>query len=299
VLGAIASWLFIPESPVRSPAKIDLRGAAVFAVGIILPLVGISQAHTWGWQSSRTLGLIAAGLLVLAGWVLLERRTDQPLADVTLLARPAVLATNVATMLMGFGMFAGYVLVPQLSQTPTSTGYGLGLDPTETGLVLLPGALIMLVAGPLSGKLATRFAPKVPFAIGGMVAAVGLLLLGFEHSSAGWIVVLNLFNGFGVGMAFAAMPNLIVRAVPLERTGEATGFNALVRSVGMSIGSQLAASILASHALAGGYSSERGFEIAFVLGAVMCCIAGFAVMLVPSTRPAARSELAVAERRAA
>src|SRR5207244_1076192 len=149
---------------------------------------------------------------------------------------------------------------------PKSTGYGLGLDPTMTGLVLLPGALIMLVAGPLSGKLATLFAPKVPFAIGGMVAAVGLLLLGLEHASAGWIVALNLFNGFGVGM---------------------------------SIGSQLAASILASHTLGGGYSSERGFTIAFVLGSVMCCIAGFAVMLVPSTRPAARGELAVAEQQAA
>src|SRR3954447_13979076 len=79
---AVSTELFIPESPVRTPGKVDLRGAAVLGVGIILPLLAISRANTWGWGSPKTLGLIAIGLVILAAWVRMELATPQPLADV-------------------------------------------------------------------------------------------------------------------------------------------------------------------------------------------------------------------------
>jgi MFS family permease len=119
---AVATELLVPESPIRTPARLDLRGALVLAVGLVLPLVAISQAHDVGWASTRTLVLIGAGLVVLAFWVALERRTEEPLADVEALVRPPVLLTNVATLLVGFGMFGSFILIPQLAQTPTSTG---------------------------------------------------------------------------------------------------------------------------------------------------------------------------------
>ena len=74
-LAAVAAELLIPESPVRTPGRVDLRGAAILALGLALPLYAIAQANSWGWGSARTLGLIAAGLLVLAAWVAIERRT--------------------------------------------------------------------------------------------------------------------------------------------------------------------------------------------------------------------------------
>jgi MFS family permease len=87
---AVLTQLMIPESPNRSPGRIDLRGAAVLALGLVLPLLAIARANEWGWGSARTLGLIAAGAVILAGWVALQKRTPQPLADVALLARPPV-----------------------------------------------------------------------------------------------------------------------------------------------------------------------------------------------------------------
>ena len=89
VAAAVLTQLLIPESPDRQPGRIDVRGAAVLAVGLALPLLAIARANDWGWGSARTLGLLAAGVVILAGWVLLERRTVQPLADVELLAAPA------------------------------------------------------------------------------------------------------------------------------------------------------------------------------------------------------------------
>src|SRR3954469_24699306 len=70
---AVAIFLFIPESPDRTPGKVDLRGAAVLGVGLVLPMVAISRANTWGWGAPKTLLLIAGGLAVLAAWVQLQR----------------------------------------------------------------------------------------------------------------------------------------------------------------------------------------------------------------------------------
>jgi hypothetical protein len=87
----------------------------------------------------------------------------------------------------------------------------------------------------------------------------------------------------GIGLAFAAMPNLIVDAVPQHQTGEATGFNALVRSVGSSLGSQVSASILAgSIATAGALPTEGSFKAAFAISAGVALVAGAMALLIPT-----------------
>src|SRR4051794_2148801 len=282
VAAAAAAQLLVPESPIRSPGRVDVRGAVVLGIGLVLPLVGISQAHVWGWSSPKTLGLIAAGLVVLAAWVALERRTEQPIADISALVKAPVLMTNLATLLVGFGMFGSFILIPQLAEAPTSTGYGLGLDATGAGLLMLPGSLLMLVLGPLSGITGARFGNKVPLAVGSLVASVGLLLLGVAHGSTGEIVLFSALMFCGVGLAFAAMPNLIMEAVPPAQTGEATGFNALVRSVGASVGTQVTATILTGSIAAGALlPSSSGYTDAFVVSAAVTAVAAVAAVAIP------------------
>jgi EmrB/QacA subfamily drug resistance transporter len=284
VLAAIAVELFIPESPVRTPGRVDLRGAAVLGVGLVLPMIAIARANDWGWGAPKTLLLLAAGLVVLALWVVLERRTEQPLADVSTLAKPPVLMTNIATLLVGFGMFGSFILIPQLAEAPESTGYGFGLSATSAGLLMLPAALTMLVVGPFSGILGARMGNKVPLALGGFTTATGLVLLGLLHGSQVEILIFNLITNVGIGLAFAAMPNLIVDAVPREQTGEATGFNAVVRSVGASLGSQVSAAILAGSVVgATGLPSGDGYTTAFLVSGGVAFIAALAAMFIPRT----------------
>jgi EmrB/QacA subfamily drug resistance transporter len=280
---ALAAALFVPESPIRTPARVDLRGALVLAVGLVLPLIAISQAHDVGWGSARTLGLIGAGLVVLAFWVALERRTTEPLADITALTKPPVLMTNIATLLVGFGMFGSFVLIPTLAEAPTSTGYGFGADATRAGLLLLPGCLAMLALGPLSGIIGTRVGNKVPLTIGGFLTALGLALLSVSHETQLEVVTFALLMSAGIGLAFAAMPNLIIESVPPHQTGEATGFNALVRSVGASLGSQVSATILAASAVAG-VATDAGFSRAFAVSAVIAACAGTVALFIPRAR---------------
>ena len=288
-VAAVATWLYVPESPVRTPARVDLRGALVLAVGLTLPLLAVSDASAVGWGSARTLGLIAAGVVVLALWVILERHTAEPLADITALRRAPVLMTNVTTMLVGFGMFGSFILIPTLAQAPVSTGYGFGVDATRAGLLLLPGSLGMLAFGPLSGVIGGRFGNKVPLTIGSLMTSAGLALLAVAHGDQLEVLLFTFLMSAGIGLAFAAMPNLILEAVPSHQTGEATGFNALVRSVGSSVGSQVSATILAASAVAG-VATESGFTDAFAVSSVIAACAAVAAIFIPraSVRPHAR-----------
>jgi EmrB/QacA subfamily drug resistance transporter len=284
VLAAVAIEVYVPESPVRTPGRVDVRGAAVLGLGLVLPMIAIARANVWGWGAPKTLALIALGLAILAGWVLLELRTREPLADVRTLAAPPVLMTNIATVLVGFGMFGSYILIPQLAESAKSTGYGFGLSATGAGLLMLPGALVMLFVGPVSGTLGARLGNKVPLTLGGLITALGLALMGFAHGSELALLIFNLITSIGIGLAYAAMPNLIVDAVPRHRTGEATGFNQVVRSVGSSLGSQVTAAILAGSVLAStGLPSDSGYTTAFLVSAGVALVAGVTAMLIPRT----------------
>jgi hypothetical protein len=284
-LAAVAAQLLVPESPVRTPGRVDVRGALVLAAGLVPPLYAISRANDWGWGSGRTLGLIAAGVVLLALFVALQRRTRQPLADIEALMRPPVLMTNLATLLVGFGMFGSFILIPQLAEAPEASGYGFGLDATGAGLLLLPGSLMMLVAGPASGALGGRFGSKLPLALGGFVTAGGLLMLGLDHGTQGAVLGWAIVMSTGIGLAFSAMPNLIVGAVPPTQTGEAIGFNALVRSVGASVGTQVSAAVLAGSAAAGSaLPTDRGYTTAFLVSAGVALLAGLVALAIPPAR---------------
>ena len=282
VLAAIATELFIPESPVRTPGRVDVRGALVLAVGLAAPLLAIARANEWGWGDSRTLGLFAIGVIVLAFWVWLQRRTPQPLVDIEMLVRTPVLMTNIATLLVGFGMFGSFILIPQLVEAPESTGYGFGLTATGAGLLMLPGALVMLVAGPLSGVLGTRYGSRLPLTLGAVTTSFGLLMMALVHGSEGAMVAWNIVMSIGIGLAFAAMPNLILEAVPPEETGQATGVNTLVRSVGASLGSQVTAAVLAGSAVGAGLPTDAGYTKAFLVGSGVALLAGVTAALIPS-----------------
>ena len=201
-----------------------------------------------------------------------------------MLRQPTVAMTNIATLLVGFGMFGSFILIPQLAEAPESTGYGFGLDATGAGLLMVPGALVMLVAGPLSGVLGTRFGSRLPLALGAVITSFGLTMMALVHDTQAEMIVWNLVMSIGIGLAFAAMPNLIVEAVSAEETGQATGVNTLVRSVGASLGSQVSAAVLAGSVAAGGLPTDAGYTDAFLVGAGVALAAAVTAFLIPSRR---------------
>jgi EmrB/QacA subfamily drug resistance transporter len=277
----IATHLFIPESPVKSPARIDWGGAGLLTGGLVALLVAVSEGDTWGWTSPTTLGVIALAIVFTLTWIGFEMRHPEPLVDMRMMRRRPVLTTNITALLVGFGMFGSFILIPQFVQVPTSSGFGFGATVTAAGLFMLPSALVMLVAGPVSGWMGGRYGSKLPLLIGTILACVSFTSLAIWHDSHLSIYVGTAFMGLGIGFAFAAMANLIVDAVDQSQTGVATGMNTIMRSIGGAIGGQVSASIIAGHVAAGGAPTESGYTLAFAVSALGLGLAVVAALAIP------------------
>jgi EmrB/QacA subfamily drug resistance transporter len=278
----LATHLWIPESPVKSPARIDWGGAALLSAALLCLLTGVSYGPQWGWDSARVLGLFAAAVALAAVWVRFEMRVVEPMVDMRVMRERAVWTTNLTGLLVGFGMFGSFILIPQLVQMPAAAGFGFGATVTEAGLFLLPSAAVMLVAGPLAGALGNRFGSRVPLVLGTMVATAAFVLLAVAHDARWEIYLSGALMGVGIGFSFAAMANLIVDAVPQEQVGVATGINSIMRTIGGSLGAQIAASIVATHVVVRTHlPDEAGFTEAFVLSAVVLVLACVAALAIP------------------
>jgi EmrB/QacA subfamily drug resistance transporter len=282
----VLTHLFVPESPVRMPGRVNWMAASLMSVGLVLVLIAVSETAKWHWLSAKTLGLIAVGIVVLALWVVSESRSAEPLVDMRMMRIRGVWTTNLVALLLGFGMYASFILLPEFVETPSGHGYGFGASVTKAGLFLLPSTLAMLVVGSQTGRLEKRFGSKPPLLAGGVLAFACFALLAFAHTAQWEIYAASVLLGAGIGLAFAAMANLIIENVGPGETGVATGMNTVTRTVGGAFGGAAAASVIARTVVpATGLPTSHGYSQAFGLCAV-ALLAGVVVGLwIPQRRP--------------
>jgi MFS family permease len=245
----------------------------------VIVLVAVSETTTWGWGSDKVWALVAVGTLLLVAWVRNEIRSDDPLVDMSMMRIRGVWTTNTVAFLLGVGMYSSFILVPQFVQEPSSTGYGFGVSIVSSGLFLLPSTIAMVAIGQFAGRLEHRFGSKPPLLAGAGFATAAFVLL-LAARSAHWEVYLaSLLLGIGIGLAFAALANLIVANVRQEQTGVATGMNTVMRTLGGALGGQVAATFLANNLIAD-HPTSHAFTLAFALCAgalVVSIVAGIAI----------------------
>jgi MFS family permease len=289
-LGVVAAVLVlaaVPESPVRTGGRFDLLGGAGLSAGLICLLLAISKGADWGWGSGTTLGLFATAVLILLLWGWWELRVPQPLVDLRTTARPQVLITNIASIAVGFGMFAMSLVLPQLLQMPAATGYGLGQSMLVAGLCMAPGGLMMMAISPLAARLSAKWGPKVSLMSGALVIAAGYGL-GVGMMGAIWqVVVFSCVISAGVGFAFAAMPALITSAVPASETAAANSLNSLMRSIGTSTASAVVGVVLANMTTRFGSQalpSHDGFRVAVLIGGGAALVGFLIAAFIPRRR---------------
>ncbi|MEV6824179.1 MFS transporter [Amycolatopsis sp. NPDC051102] len=300
-LGVVVTGLvvaLVPESPVRTGGRFDVPGAAGLSVALVCLLLAISKGADWGWGSGATLGLFAVAVVVLLLWGRWELRTRQPLVDLRTTARRQVLLTNIASAVFGFSMFAMSLVLPQLLQLPAATGYGLGRSMLVVGLVMAPSGLVMMALAPVSARITRTRGPKTTLMLGAVVVAAGYAL-GVVLMSATWhLVLISCVIGAGIGLAYGAMPALVMGAVPVSETAAANSLNTLMRSIGTSVSSATAGLVLARLTVSFGPAtlpSQNGFRLVLGMGSAAALLALAVAAFLPRWSPAlTRPEPAVA-----
>ncbi|EYT55518.1 MFS transporter permease [Leucobacter sp. UCD-THU] len=245
-LGIAAVVVAVPEDTLISGGRLDVVGAIGLAIGLTGLLLFVSRGADWGWGSPLALGSMGVGVVVLLVWGVYQLRTSDPLVDLRVAARPTVLLTNLAAIGMGFSLFGSNVTFPQLLEMPRETGAGFGLTMLEAAICIMPAGLIMMVLSPLSGKLERVFGPRPLFTVGTSSIVIAYVFVLLWSSEVWHIVVANAIIGVGIAFSFAAMPMIIMGAVPAHETGVSNGLNALFRSVGTSSASAVMGGVLAA-----------------------------------------------------
>ena len=254
VAGTLWAYLKLKEVAKGEGGRLDLPGNILFGAGLIAVLVGITYAlqpyggSTMGWGNPLVLGLLIGGAATLAGFVLVELRTPQPMFDLRLFRIRAFTAGNIASLLSSVGrgglMFM-LIIWLQGIWLPLH-GYSFEDTPLWAGIYMLPLTGGFLIAGPASGFLSDRFGAR-PFATGGMIAAAatfGLLMLLPVNFGYPWFALLLLCNGIAMGLFAAPNTAGVMSAVPPNRRGVASGMRSTFQNAGMTLSIGLFFSIM-------------------------------------------------------
>jgi EmrB/QacA subfamily drug resistance transporter len=273
---------FVPESPVRTPGKLNLRAALLLSGWLVALLVPVTKGHAWGWGSRPVVGLLLLAVVLFAGWMRMELRSSNPLIDMRMMRLPAVWTTNLVALLFGAAMFTTYAFLPIFMQTPTAAGYGFGSSVTGAGLLLLPMLVGMAVVGFVSGSFTAVVSSKAQLVAGATLLMLSCGWLVFMHDTRWQVSLAAGVSGIGMGLAFSSMVNLVVNGVPPEQTGVASGMNTNLRTIGGSIGTAVVSSLISARLLPTGVPVEAGFTHAFTLMTLLAAVAVGAALLVPA-----------------
>jgi predicted MFS family arabinose efflux permease len=284
----VAAARVIPSNRHAAPGSIDLVGALMITVGLIALLLTISEGQQWGWDSLPIVTLAAIALLTLAAWARLQLRRRSPLVDLRQLGHRAVLTADLAAIVLGIAMYMFLTLVTEFMQEPRSGGYGFGSSSLLAGLSLVPFSVMSLLASRSIGRI-SRYVSSSAILVGGslLIAASGAFFaLAHGHEWQAFVAMGGV--GAGFGYTFAAIPGMITRAVPRRETGSAMGLYQVIRYVGFSLGSAIAASILAGYTINHGHTVQQaGYVNALWVGTAICGLSAVAsALLTARDRPA-------------
>jgi EmrB/QacA subfamily drug resistance transporter len=262
--------------------RLDLGGLAIVSVGLFALVWALINANSNGWTSLRTLGVLAAGLAVMAAFVLWELRSTAPMVPMRFFRSRGFSAANVASICMYFGMFGSIFLMAQYFQTAQ------GYTPLQAGLRLLPWTAVPLVFAPPAGILTERIGGR-PLMVAGLalqaIALAWFAAIASPDSAYLEIIWPLVVAGIGMAIFFAPTAFVVLGAVRKEEEGQASGINNAVRELGGVFGVAALAGVFEAY---GGYGTPKTFTDGLVaaawVGAVVLAVGALASCAVPSIR---------------
>ncbi|HWD76693.1 MAG TPA: DHA2 family efflux MFS transporter permease subunit [Solirubrobacteraceae bacterium] len=260
----------------HGPAKtLDLPGLALGSAGLFGIVFGLIRSQSLGWGATQVLVSLAAGVALLVGFVVQERRARTPMLPLEFFARRGFAVTNVVSLAMYFGMFGSVFFLSQFLQNV------LGNSPLQAGVKLLVWTGATMLVAPLAGYFSERYGSRLFMAAG----------LGLQAIALGWLAAVTgvhesyvsligpfVLGGSGMALVFAPSANAVLASVRTDQAGQASGATNAIRELGGVLGVSVLATVFTSH---GGYASPQ----AFVNGVVPALWVGTAILAVGAVIP--------------
>ena len=286
VTGALVlAALVLPPRSAGTSRRFDVVGAGLLSLAVIGVSVVLSEGGGWGWASARSLGVVAASVVLLAVWIPFELRVAHPLIDLRQVRNRSVLTADVSGFIISIAMYLLLPIIVEFVQIPHAAGYGFAASLIVSGLVLIPLSVCSFVASRFLAVYERRFGARTMIPLGSVVFAVGAMFFALEHSSLWEAFVTVAVCGLGVGFTTGAMPGFITRAVAQSETGSAMGFYQVVRSIGLTVGSALSAAVLMAHTRPGqALPDVGGFKAALIIAAALCLVTALVSFACPDGR---------------
>ena len=244
ILFSVLIALYVKESRHTQPgAKVDYIGAVGLAAFLGLIVFALSEGSTFGWTSPSILAMFAAGIIILIGLILFERKAKNAVLDFELLSIKNVLNSNLIVLAIGLGFFLAYQTLAYQLESPAPIGYGQSIF--LTGVAMVPFAIMSLIVAPIVGQLISRLGAKPFYYIGAVVSIIGF----FVASIATSVLVLSLGAAIvGAGLAALNIPNVntLILSIDRSKTGLATSMNAVFRFLGSALGAPVAGIFIAA-----------------------------------------------------
>ena len=277
------AWTRLTES--YGPAtRLDLPGVALASLGLLGIVLGVVRGNDHGWTSLTVLAPIVIGALLVAGFVAWELRAPEPMLPMRLFRSRGFTMTNVASLLMFFGMFGSIFLLAQFLQVVQ------GYSPLQAGLRTLPWTAMPVLVAPIAGLLSDRIGGRPLLATGLALQAIGLGWLAAVISPTvayATLVPAFVVSGIGMSLFFAPVANVVLGSVRRDQEGIASGANNAIRELGGVFGIAVLGAVFSAR---GGYTSGAAFvsglSAAVWVGAAAVAAAAVAALFVPRLRMA-------------
>ncbi|MED5811010.1 MFS transporter [Mycolicibacterium sp. 050232] len=293
VLGSMLA-IMLPESPIRAPGKLDVIGVLLLTIGATLLTLGVGESYAWGIGSTKSLAVIAAGLVLLVGWFCYQRVPSEPLVGLNLLAKPAMKWTLLGSFFLQFTLLSYPMLITMFAMTPPNAGLGYGWGLSALGVSQISGftGITAVIAGPLAGWYCRRGNPELMLVLGGFSMMVGCAMFATAHASTGMAMLSSAIFGIGGGAGSAALSNLIVRHSPASSQGIAGSMMNEIGLIGAAVGTQITLVVLSLPGVIkvrdASMYHEAGHVHAFWALAISASMAGLAGLAVRSFNGAKR-----------
>jgi EmrB/QacA subfamily drug resistance transporter len=233
-VGAVAVTLFAARNSRDETVDktVDLAGIGAITVGLTALVLGLVEGNSWHWGSARVLGLFAVAVIALATFVRIELRVKAPMINFAFFRSRSFLGANLVGLIVSFAMFAQFFFVTLYMQNI------LHYSPLETGLRFLPSTVVIVVMGPLAGRLTDRVGPRPLMTIGLMIVAAAILIQSrlTIHSGYGLLLPGFMLMGAGMGLVMSPMSTAAMNAVDRTKAGAASGVLSMNRMIGSTFG---------------------------------------------------------------